>query len=208
MGFGKAFGIGLVIFIALNFVWVLIMDLLAGGLTIFNNFTDIGAILGIFFGGVAFSPTLAIMELLLTPAIISSIPSEMLPYVLPILGIDSVEMMSFLLRALYYIVPAMVTAIIIGRLATKVKAFFAMFLIMIISGVLLMIAVLMLNLEIYSGFLGLIFYMFTMMSGEGGGGGGGNGMLAMIGVLIILIGAVVNSIFYGGIAAVSAKKDD
>ena len=193
MGFGKAFGIGLVVFIVLNLVWVIIMQLLAGAITIVDNLTNPGSLITTLFGGASIAPFLAIMDVffyVVLGQVVGSIP-----------GMTALDMLPALMMGLYYLVPAIITAIICGRMAKKGGAFGAMLLIMIISGILLIVAGIMLSATLYAGFLGTFFIMMM------GSMPGGAEMAAMIGMLFVMISMIVNGIFYGGIAAVSAKSE-
>lgn len=192
MGFGKAFGIGLVVFIVLNLVWIIIMQLLAGAITIVDNLTNPGELIKTLFGAASLAPFLAFMDMLFYIVLGSQLGA---------FGITPLDMLPALIASLYYIVPAIITAIICGRMAKKGGAFGAMLLIMILSGILLIVASLMLGATVYTGIMGTIMIMMMSM------GGGGAEMIPMIGMLFVMIGMIINGIFYGGIAAVSAKSE-
>ena len=199
MGFGKAFGIGLVVFIVMNLVWIIIQQLVGGtGLTVFSNFTDPGAIITTLFGAASIAPFLALIDMLFY---------VLMGEMLGAMGIPAVAMLSALLMSLYYMVPAIITAIICGRMAQKGGAFGAMLLIMILSGILLIVATMMLGATLYTGIFGTIIIMMMSLGSGSMDPAAILQMSSMIGMLFVMLSMIVNGIFYGGIAAVSAKSE-
>ena len=186
MGFGKAFGIGIVVFIVMNLVWVIIIQLLAGAITIVSSLTNPGALIATLFGSVGLPPFLAFMELL--------------PLMDIMMG-GSVDMIGSIMGGLLYIVPGIVTAIICGRMAKKGGAFGAVLLIHILGGILLLVASMMLGATLSAGFIGTLYLSLgAYISGV-------TEIVAMLAMFFTVLGMIINGIFYGGIAAVSAKSE-
>jgi len=170
MGFGKAFGLGLVIFIALNLVWAILIQLLGpAGLDIMGLFSDAGSIIGTLFGSVASPPTVGILG--------------------PVVAVLSMgaNLIGDLIGALYFLIPALLTAIIVGRMAGKGGAFGATFLIMAIGGILMLVANMILGASLTSN----VSLLYGTMNYD----------------LMIVMVAIVNGLFYGGLAAVTAKSE-
>lgn len=126
MGFGKAFGLGLVIYVALNFVFALIIALVAGLIDAY--FTAIAADILAFIGSL-FSPILILPgQAWLTSGILA------------VLAAPATTMLVVLLTMIGFIVPPLLAAIIAGRTGEgKTNAFGAWFLVAIISAVVPMV---------------------------------------------------------------------
>jgi len=125
MGFGKAFGLGLIIYVALNFVFALIVALVAGTIDIY-------------FGSISADP-LAFISSLFAPILI--LPGvAWLGGILGVLAAPAAIMLVVLLAMIGAIVPPLLAAVIAGRTGEgKINAFAAWFLIAIVCVVIVLV---------------------------------------------------------------------
>ncbi len=178
MSFGNGFGIGFLIFVVLILVFSLLISVLIGG-NIAAMFADLNSIIITLLGGALIPPTLAIFLVALVIGVGGNAT------------FSSTIGIAMFLQMLAFIIIPLISAIITGKLAGgKVAAFFAWFLISILSAAIIAI---MIYLDILS-YVGLD----TMMLGLGGG---------EIIVMMILTFGVINGIFYGAFAELVSSDD-
>lgn len=178
MSFGKGFGIGFLVFVVLNLVFSLLISVLIGG-NIAAMFADLNSIIITLLGGALIPPTIAI---LLVAFIIGAGGTSIF---------SSTIGTALFVQMLAFIVVPLISAIITGKLAGgKVAAFFAWFLISIISAAIVAIMI----------YLDILSYTadYTMMFGLGGG--------EIMMMMILLFGAI-NGIFYGAFAELVSSDD-
>jgi len=130
MGFAKGFGIGLVAFVALNFVFSIIVAAVGGTIgTYFTTLTQWENIFSVLFGPITITPWTNIFG--------TSIGTETVGGLISAIGAGGI---SGILTYIFYLVSPAVAAILTGRFAGgKRFAFLAWFLIAILSAAFLLI---------------------------------------------------------------------
>jgi len=129
MGFGKAFGVGLAVFVGLNFAFSIIVSALSNQInTFFNGLGNMSNLAGILFGSISFPPYYTwggIFELIVNPQIISMMGNLFLPVLILLVG---------------YIITPILAAVLAGKMAGgKGAAFGSWFLVAIISAVMILV---------------------------------------------------------------------
>ncbi|MHA1688192.1 MAG: hypothetical protein ACTSYC_04615 [Promethearchaeota archaeon] len=191
--FGKGLGIGLVVFIVLNFAFSLLISLLRGDLLFFfGALTNIGMLMVILFNAMIFPP----FEVIFT----------LTKVILGILGIIAFPIDSggehpilFLLGFIGYFLIPLISALITGRLAgSKGASFGAWFLISIIStGIILVFLILgMIDPDTTVIFVRLQVLLFGELTAT---------RIQLL-ISLIIIG-VINSIFYGCFSVLMSKEE-
>ena len=123
MSFGKGFGIGFVVFVALNLVFSILVGFLAGG-NIAAIFTDVSSIIVTLLGGGLIPPTVSFLSIAVS-------------------FVGAIDIIALIPLLAAIIIP-LISAIIAGKLAGgKGAAFGAWFLISIISAAVLGVLVLL-----------------------------------------------------------------
>ncbi len=126
MGFGKAFGLGLIIYVALNFVFALITAL-------------VGGTIDAYFATITTNP-LTFIGSLFSPILILPGEAWLTSGILAVLAAPPATMLVVLLTMIGYIVPPLLAAVIAGRTGEgKTNAFVAWFLIAIICAVIVLV---------------------------------------------------------------------
>ena len=181
MSFGKGFGIGFLIFVILNLVFTLVTSFLIGG-NIAAMFTDVNSIIITLLGGALLPPTIVFLLIYM------------------FLGMGGTSMLSsslgiaLLVQVLAYLLVPLISSIITGKLAGgKGAAFFAWFLISVLSAAIIAIMVYM-DFLAYTGGETSMLMMFGLGMGE------------TIMIMLILFG-VINGIFYGAFAQLVSSDD-
>lgn len=179
MGFGKGFLIGLVLFIGLNVGLYAVYLLLSGGdiSSLLTSFTDMSAIGSLLFGAIAITPVYAINLL------VNSI---------------TVFDLGNLILALIYFVSPLVAALVGGKLAGgKGAAFGAWFLIAIIGAVVMWVL----------AFIGGGATIIETDIVEQGINILGLSLGEFTGLILIIIVAAINGIFYGAFAVLMSGEE-
>lgn len=183
MGFGKAFGLGLIIYIILNFVLNLVLYIVAGG--------DIGT----YFNSISSAPLTFIASLFAINGIgflagSESIVTGLLAGI-SLIGIN--EVLTGIMYILAAILPGLITAIIVGKLSESAgKGFGALLLVYLITAVLFIVFTIIDPMQVMTYIAG-IFMMF-----------GSDTVMLIIGLLVY--GGLFNGMFWGSISAVLAKE--
>lgn len=174
MSFGKAFGVGFLIFVILNLVITMAVSFLVGG-NIMSLFTDINGISVALLGGALLPPTITLLVIYISIMMGS-------------MGGGNIGI-GLLIQALGFFIVPLITSIIVGRLSggSKVVAFFAWFLISVISAAVIGI----IAVNALSSTLGMASALIPP------------GMILMI----IIIFGVINGIFYGAFAELASGSE-
>jgi hypothetical protein len=182
MGFGKAFALALIIYIALNFVFGMLVYLLGAGIDQYFNLLTSDPMYFIYS---LFAPIIVLPGLIWSTGIVGLISDVMS---------GGTNMLTLLMALLAGLVPGLLAAIIAGRTAeSKGAAFGAWLLTAIISAVVALVFVGFLKTD--SAQLQLIWLGLSLLYGDD----------ILIYIALILSG-LVNGIFYGAFAAVSASE--
>lgn len=205
MGFGKALGIGFGLFVGINFAWIIVVQLVVvGQLTVFDSFTDIGAIFIILFGGITLSPLIVIGQLIMGPflSMMVQMMGEMMggSFASPL---PENFMMLMIFGALGYIVPSLVTVIVVGKTAGgKGKAIGAWSIIAGASTALVWLAITFFSASVDLGILEYVGEVldFTGMLRMGEA-------FASFTTQIVLVSGIVNWGFWGTFAMLFSKSD-
>lgn len=191
--FGKGFGVGLIVFIVLNFSFALINSLFSVTIgSFFGALTDLRALVFLLFGSIILPPFIVFFSVF--GSIFRLIGG-------PLLGVISVESFSLqvVINSIGFLVCPLIASITSGRLAGgKSAAFGAWFLISIISsGVLITFIFIFGVANMLDSSLITVQYLILGQSGV---------PFFLIVILLIIIG-VINGIFYGCFAMLASSED-
>lgn len=188
MGFGKAFGLGLVIFIVLNFALNLLTTIVGG--------TDIGT----YFNMVSSAPLQFVGTFFAPMAFLMSAPESIFLGLMT--GINSIsggDALMGIMMILLVILPGLITAIIVGKLSeTPGKGFLACLLIYIIVGVVFVVFALIDPTQIMA-------FIITYLMGTMWGSVIASETSLLIMFLILNCG-VLSGMMWAGISAALAKE--
>ncbi len=186
MGFGKAFALSLIIYIALNFVFGMLVYLLGAGIDQYFNLLTSDPMFFIFslFAPVLFLPG---------DIWVGTTSTGIVGLISDLMG-GGTGMLDLLMAVLAGIIPALLAAIIAGRTAeSKGAAFGAWLLTAIISAVVTLVFLGFLSAD--STNLAPLWFSYTIIYGS-----------EIIVYIVIILAGLVSGIFYGAFAAVSASE--
>lgn len=200
MGFGKALGIGLAVFVGANFGMTILYQLLVEGqITLFSNLTDIGVLMGALFGAIVTPPTFSFLYVFASQPLADMFLGAGAP---PGTFPSNLQTMMFYGGLFLYIIPCVAAALVSGLFAgSKGKAFGAWFLICAIAGVILI-------LMPFIGFsvdIGPLTYFISSLDLTGMMGL--EAMMGMFAMFVIIFSIILNGLFYGVFAILTSREE-
>ncbi|MBD3350244.1 MAG: hypothetical protein GF364_02045 [Candidatus Lokiarchaeota archaeon] len=207
MGFGKSLGIGLVIFIVLNFVMNLLL-VLAGGVTIMGVPIEIGD----WFGSIGDAPfgflanlfcfqgglDLGIIDSSLTGLTIGGLLPPSISLLLGLAGgamMFSTDVFIAIVSILGVLLPLLITAIVCGKLADSPGQGYGSFLLVNLISAAILVVFFIIDYTQLGGHVA-IFSLIAMMDPS----------MVMIAYIGIPVFGLFNGMFWGGISAVLGKE--